>query len=87
MHSQEQSFSSAFLWCEETTAVIIYISLQSQNQNLARVSDAQIFNDKLAGALQSLQSSQTCRKGKDKKQKVWRLTDGHPMKGGIYLLS
>lgn len=46
-----------------------------------------MFNEKLAGALQSLQSSQTGRKGKDKKPKVWRLTDGHPTKGGIYLLS
>lgn len=66
-----------------TTVAIICISLQSQNQNLAIVSDAQMFYDKLAGALQSLQSSQTGRKGKDKKPKAWRLTDGHLMKGGI----
>lgn len=66
-----------------TTVVIIYISLQSHNQNLATVSDAHMFNDKLAGALPSLQSSQTGRKGKDKKPKAWRLTDGHPTKGGI----
>lgn len=66
-----------------STIVIIYISLKSQNQNLAAVSDAQTFNDKLAGALQSLQSSETGRKGKDKKPKAWRLTDGHPTKGGI----
>lgn len=45
-----------------TTIFIIYISLQSQNQNLATVSDDQMFNDKLAGPLQSLQSSQTGRK-------------------------
>lgn len=66
-----------------TTVAIICISLQSQNQNLAIVSDAQMFYDKLVGALQSLQSSQTGRKGKDKKPKAWRLTDGHLTKGGI----
>lgn len=66
-----------------TTVAIICISLQSQNQNLAIVSDAQMFYDKLVGALQSLQSSQTGRKGKDKKPKAWRLTDGHLTNGGI----
>lgn len=75
MHLPEQGFYSAFylsvVWREKYTHLLLllfYYKPQPKSKPY-RSQCCSVFNDKHAGALQSLQSLQTDRKGEGKKQK------------------